>query len=270
MKTINLRSDKFVFYLTIVIFFVSTIWISSLEANLIHALPEQTTSIPGYLGVKITEPIKGQQLNVGKNLTVLGISNYSASSNCGVLVIVDGIKPYQKATPIGQAGGNNYSRWKYTLTPPYNGTIREGTNRITAKLLCEANPENLTKFYSINVTGVNQIVPNQQHLTIKSNNTIVVPISSNNSSQNLPVPKAYTSSASVSSDSSGHQHQRSLHHHHHKGSSRTHHGYNGGYGGDNNGGYGGDNNGGYGGDNNGGYGWGYPFYGGGFFGRSYS
>lgn len=249
MKTFNLRSGNFVFSLSIMILFASTIWISTIEANPIHALPEQqqTTSTPGPLAVKITEPMKGQQVNVGKNLTVLGISNYSATSICGVLVIVDGIKPYQKAIPIGQTGGNNYSRWKYTLTPPYNGTIREGTNRITAKLLCQAIPE--VKFYSINVTGVNEIVPNQQHLAIKSNNTTVVPISSNNSSQNLPVPKAYTSSASVSSNNS----ERFLHHHHHKVSSRTHHGYEGGYGG----------------DNNGGYGWGYPFYGGGFFGRPY-
>lgn len=196
----------------------------------IHALPEQqqTTSTPGPLAVKITEPMKGQQLNVGKNLTVLGISNYSATSNCGVLVIVDGIKPYQKTIPVGQTGGNNYSRWKYTLTPPYNGTIKEGTNRITAKLLCQAIPENLTKFYSINVTGVNEI---QRHLAIKS--------------QNFSVPKAYTSSASVSSDSSGHHHERFLLHHHHKGSSRTLHGYEGGLG------------------------WDYPFYGGGFFGRPY-
>jgi len=244
MKTFNVRSDNFVFSLTIMILFASTIWISSIEASPIHALPEQqqTTSTPGPLAVKITEPMKGQQLNVGKNLTVLGISNYSATSNCGVLVIVDGIKPYQKTIPVGQTGGNNYSRWKYTLTPPYNGTIKEGTNRITAKLLCQAIPENLTKFYSINVTGVNEI---QQHLAIKSNNTTVVPISSNNSSQNFPVPKAYTSSASVSSDSSGHHHERFLLHHHHKGSSRTLHGYEGGYG------------------------WDYPFYGGGFFGRPY-
>src|SRR5215467_5075767 len=233
MKTFN-----FVFSLTIMILFGSTIWISSIDANRLHALPEQPqpSSPPGPLALKITEPMRGQQLNVGKNLTVLGISNYSATSTCGVFVIVDGIKPYQKTIPIGQAGGNSYSKWKYTLTPPYNGTIREGTNRITAKLLCQAIPENLTKFYSINVTGVNEI---QQHLAIKSN------ISSNNSSQNFPVPKAYTSSASVSSDSSGHHHERFLLHHHHKGSSRTLHGYEGGYG------------------------WDYPFYGGGFFGRPY-
>jgi len=39
----------------------------------------------------------------------------------------------------------------------YAGTIREGINRITAKLLCQANPANLTKFYSINVTGMNRM-----------------------------------------------------------------------------------------------------------------
>jgi hypothetical protein len=262
MKTFYLRSDNFVLSLTIMIFFISAIWISSIEANPVHALLEQkqTTSIPGSLAVKITEPMKGQQLNIGKNLTVLGISTYNASSKCGVLVIVDGIKPYQKTTPIGQVGGNSYSRWSYTLTPPYNGTIREGTNKITAKLLCQAIPENLTKFYSINVTGVNQIAPNEQHL---ANNTTIVHILSNNSSQNLPVPKAYTSSESVSSDSSGHHHQSSLHHHHHKRSNRTNHSYEGGHGGENNGGgYGGENNG-------GGYGSGYPSYGGGFFGWPY-
>jgi hypothetical protein len=67
----------------------------------------------------------------------------NATSSCGVFVIVDGVRPYQKTTPIGQTGGNDYSKWKYTFTPAYAGTIREGINRITAKLLCQANPANL-------------------------------------------------------------------------------------------------------------------------------
>jgi hypothetical protein len=50
---------------------------------------------------------------------------------------------YQKTIPIGQAGGNNYSQWMYTLTPAYAGTIKEGINRITAKLVCQAGPINL-------------------------------------------------------------------------------------------------------------------------------
>jgi len=134
------------------ILFASTIWISS-----VSALPQQQTS----LGVKIPDPAKGQQVAVGKNLTLSGTSSHNATSNCGVYVIVDGVRPYQKTIPTGQAGGNDYSKWKYIFTPAYAGTIREGVNRITAKLLCQANPVNLTKFYSINVIGINAIVPMQ-------------------------------------------------------------------------------------------------------------
>ena len=112
MRSFNPRSDKFVFSVTIMILFASTIWISS-----VSALPQQQTS----LGVKITDPAKGQQLAIGKNLTLTGTSSYNATSNCGVFVIVDGIRPYQKTIPIGQAGGNDYSKWKYTLTPAYAG-----------------------------------------------------------------------------------------------------------------------------------------------------
>jgi len=61
---------------------------------------------------------------IGKSLTLLGTSNYNPS-NCGVFIIVDGIKPYQKATPIGEAGGNDYSKWKYTVTAAYAGTIKK-------------------------------------------------------------------------------------------------------------------------------------------------
>ena len=50
MKTFSVRSDKFVFYVVIMIFLVSTIWISS-----VSALPQQETS----LGVKITNPAIG-------------------------------------------------------------------------------------------------------------------------------------------------------------------------------------------------------------------
>jgi len=47
----------------------------------------------------------------------------------------------------------------------YFSTIGEGIKRITAKLLCQANPANLTKFYSINVTGTNGFVPRQFAIT---------------------------------------------------------------------------------------------------------
>jgi hypothetical protein len=48
----------------IIILFASTIWISS-----VSALPQRQTS----LGVKITDPVKGKQVAIGKNLTLSGI-----------------------------------------------------------------------------------------------------------------------------------------------------------------------------------------------------
>src|SRR5215469_1596948 len=167
MRTFGQTSDSFVFYLTIMILCVSTIWIPSASA-----LPQQTS-----FGVKITDPAEGKQVATGRNLTLLGTSYYNPTSTCGVFIIVDGIKPYQKTTAIGQAGGNDYSKWKYTLTPAYAGIIQEGNNRITSKLVCQANPASLTTFRSIYVTGMN--VP-KQHSAITPNNATVVHVSSSN------------------------------------------------------------------------------------------
>ena len=172
MRTFSQRRDKFVFSVAMMILFASTIWISS-----VSALPQQQTS----LAVKITNPARGQQVAIGRNLTLSGTASYNATSSCGVFVIVDGVRPYQKTTPIGETGGNDYSKWKYTFTPTYAGTIREGINRITAKLLCQANPVNLTKFYSINVTGMDGIAL-KQFSAITQNNTSIAPLSSNSSS----------------------------------------------------------------------------------------
>jgi hypothetical protein len=219
MRTFSVRSDKFVFSVAMMILFASTIWISS-----VSALPQQQTSF----GLKITNPARGQQVAIGKNLTLSGTASYNATTNCGVFVIVDGVRPYQKTTPIGQTGGNDYSKWKYTFTPAYAGTIREGINRITAKLLCQANPANLTKFYSINVTGMNRIVPKQSAIT---RSTSVPPLSSNSSSSlfyqtplinHLSLPTNSNSSASIGSSGS-------LHHgiygkNHFNGKNSKHHG----------------------------------------------
>ena len=113
-------------------------------ATLVHKLPS----------VKIKSPIRGQQVLVGSNLTISGTSTDNATTNCGVYVIADSIKPYQKTVPMGKgAGANDYSTWIYPLTPKYT-TIKKGANEITAKISCAAMPKNLTKFYSINITGV--------------------------------------------------------------------------------------------------------------------
>ncbi|MGC2574357.1 MAG: hypothetical protein WA364_22810 [Candidatus Nitrosopolaris sp.] len=195
--TFNLGSGKFVFSVAIMILFASTIWIPSASG-----LPQQQQT---SLGVKIINPARGQQVAIGKNLTLSGTASFNATSNCGVFVIVDGVRPYQKTTPIGQTGGNDYSKWKYTFTPAYAGTIREGINRITAKLLCQANPVSLTKFYSINVTGMNGIVPKQSS-AITGNKPAVASLSLNSSSYLFhPKPLIPTNSnSSATSSSSGH------------------------------------------------------------------
>src|SRR5215467_8419463 len=113
MRTFSQTSERFVFSVTIVIIFVSTVLIPSASGLLQQ---QQATTL---LGVKITDPVRGQQVAIDRNLTLSGTSSYNPTSNCGVFIIVDGIKPYQKTTPIGQGVGNNYSNWKYTPLPVF-------------------------------------------------------------------------------------------------------------------------------------------------------
>jgi hypothetical protein len=104
--------------------------------------------------VKITSPIKGQQIPVRNSITVTGTS-ISKSPDCEVSVIVNGIKPYQKAVPTGTGMANNYSTWTYRLAP---ALIKLGQNKITAKFSC-GNNVNFTPHNSVNVTGVANTSP---------------------------------------------------------------------------------------------------------------
>jgi hypothetical protein len=101
--------------------------------------------------VRITSPAKGQHVAVG-NILISGISSSNSTNRCTVSVILNGLKPYQQATAAGNKGPNDYSNWTFTATQKYT-TIKEGMNKITAKYTCPQNA-NLTKFYSVNVTGV--------------------------------------------------------------------------------------------------------------------
>lgn len=103
--------------------------------------------------VKIISPAKGQQVRVGKDLTIYGISSdNSKTSGCKVSVIVNGNKPYRTAYPAGQAGAGEYSKWNFTLTHSYT-SFKEGQNKITAKFSCGNDPT-LISHNSVNVTGV--------------------------------------------------------------------------------------------------------------------
>ncbi|MDP9287771.1 MAG: hypothetical protein M3P08_06175 [Thermoproteota archaeon] len=103
--------------------------------------------------VKITSPDKGQQVPVGKDLTIFGTSlNNITNSDCKVSVKVNGINPYHDASGNGGPGETEYSKWNFTLTSAYTN-IQPGPNKITAKFSCGSNPI-LLSHNSVNVTGV--------------------------------------------------------------------------------------------------------------------
>jgi hypothetical protein len=121
-----------------------------------NRLPLPAIQTKQYI-VKIISPIKGQQILVHSNLTVTGVSLANSTSvTCQVSVIVNGIKPYQKAVPTGH-GGKDYTTWKYRLLPAY-AAIKKGQNKITAKFSCGNNPS-LLSHNSVNVTGVDNSNP---------------------------------------------------------------------------------------------------------------
>ncbi len=99
--------------------------------------------------VKIISPMDGQKVPVGKEILVSGESSDDISKNCIVSVIADNIKPYQNAYPSGAGGPNDYSKWSFTWSSNYTD-IKEGSNRITAKLSCPQS----TRWYSVNAMGV--------------------------------------------------------------------------------------------------------------------
>ena len=104
--------------------------------------------------IKITSPARGQQVPVGKDLTISGTAMDSATSNCQVAIIVNNVKPYQNATAAGTGGAADYSKWNFALTSKYT-TIKQGDNRITARYECVNDPAS-KGFSSVNVTGANQ------------------------------------------------------------------------------------------------------------------
>jgi hypothetical protein len=123
-------------------------------------VPSSSSSIPKSHTVKITSPAKGQQVPIGKDLVVSGITGDTTSStttsHCQVSVIANGVKPYQPATGTGPGGVADYSKWNFVLTSKYT-TIKPGSaNKITAKYICSNNPS-VPSYYSVNVTGGSMI-----------------------------------------------------------------------------------------------------------------
>ena len=104
------------------------------------------------VGVKITSPATGQNVPAGE-LRVSGTSTDNSTTDCQVYVDLNDMKPMQKTTALGPGGQNDYSNWTFTYTNRYH-LISEEANELTSKLSCIDNPANITKYYSVNVTGV--------------------------------------------------------------------------------------------------------------------
>ena len=167
------------YILLVLILAVTTfVFANSIEANLLTAniaygqnkssssslstTTSHKTSTTKLHAIRITSPVRGQDVPVGKNLLVSGISttgNATVSSKCHVSIIVNGIKPYQKATATGPGGANDYLLWSFLLTPKY-APIKVGLNQLKARFFCTDNPT-LVSYYSANITGVATSTVNQ-------------------------------------------------------------------------------------------------------------
>jgi hypothetical protein len=118
-----------------------------------QAAPTDITTTPT---IKITSPTKGQPVPPGE-LTITGISSDDVTSDCTVYTDWNDLKPMQQVTPTGSSGGgegtDDYSSWTFTYSQDYH-LITEGPNELTSKISCDNRPSNITKSYSVNVTGV--------------------------------------------------------------------------------------------------------------------
>jgi hypothetical protein len=139
------------YFLLIIVFGLILIFATWLNNNIAYA---ETLSPPA---VKITSPeSNNQQIPIGE-LVVSGTSSDNIDSDCTVYIDWNDIKPYQKVEATGAGGNEDYSSWTFTYTESYH-LISQGTNELTSKITCYSNPVNLTKHYSINVTGIKQSI----------------------------------------------------------------------------------------------------------------
>ena len=152
-NNLNCRLLVLIFIAMIAVLLFASGFLTSVSYAVLSA-SSPATNLPS---IKITTPHKGQQVPVGGNVVVSGISSPPPAdknrADCTVSVLLNVVKPYQKAVATGHGGISDYSTWRYGITPNY-AAIKQGQNKITAKISCAANPTNLTKFNSLNVTGI--------------------------------------------------------------------------------------------------------------------
>jgi hypothetical protein len=159
---------------------ISFLSYSNLIFDVTHYAESQQNNLPKVPSIRITSPERDQLIPVSTNpknqstdigtstndtLIISGTASDDSESPCNVSVIVNEVRPYQPATPKGTSGNGDYSNWEFHLTPDYS-PIKQGPNKITAKLECLKLPANLTKWYSVSVTGgtPEQVTQQEQQL----------------------------------------------------------------------------------------------------------
>jgi Bacterial Ig domain len=128
---------------------------------------QPSPSIEPALSVKITSPSNGQNVSTGQ-LTISGTSSDTNMRECEVYADWNDRKPFQRVVASSAEGNGDYSRWNYTYTTDYHEIVN-GTNELTSKISCLASPTNLTKWYSINVTGIEGLISSRNDSSKLSN-----------------------------------------------------------------------------------------------------
>ena len=121
--------------------------------------------------IKIVKPVTTQNVSSQEELIISGQSSDNNLKNCSVTVIVNDVRPYQKAVAKGSGGATDFSEWEFVLHNNYTH-INVGQNKITSKLFCESTSP---RWYSVFVNGV----------TNSSNEDVFSPVQSEEQ-QNIP------------------------------------------------------------------------------------
>lgn len=186
-----LLASYFVSFIFLVLFLASFIFGQSYLEDVLMSIPqaqqhqqiEAKSNISNRViahSVKITSPAQEQSFLVDSNnsFPVVGTAtfpsrtlemNNNTLSGCRVSLIVNNIWPYQKATPTGPNGANDYSTWLFMVNPDSN-RITEGLNRITAKLSCTSNNNAIEplvdiKSNSVFITGISYRMPAKTNIS---------------------------------------------------------------------------------------------------------
>ena len=167
--------------------------------------PSQQQQKPSpIISVKITSPSTGQQVPAGE-LTISGRSTDNTTSDCTVYADWNNTKPFQKATPTGPGGVDDYSTWAFTYTYKYH-LITNGTNNLTSKLSCINNngaAANITKSYSVNAIGIMEPSQRLALSAAEERNNFSGSVSSSSSSSLPPIKEVNnTNTATINTTTS--------------------------------------------------------------------